>query len=274
MPFIQSIDQARAEAIGAHGVAADNSPPCWRAPARRSPGCARATPTARCRCCGCRTKRDDLAAIPMPRRRCARRHQRHRRSSAPAARASAARRWRSSPATPCRASARCAIRRAFISWTISTPRPTPRCSQRLPLTTSRFVAVSKSGGTGETLMQTIAALEAVKAAGLDARIPEHFLGITEPAKARQDQRPARSAVGAHKIAMLDHDPGVGGRFSVLTNVGLLPAAVCRPRHRARSAKAPRHALAPVLASASAGEVPAAVGAALAARAGRRQSRSR
>ena len=25
--------------------------------------------------------------------------------------------------------------------------------------------------------------------------------------------------------MLDHDPGVGGRFSVLTNVGLLPAAV-------------------------------------------------
>ena len=25
--------------------------------------------------------------------------------------------------------------------------------------------------------------------------------------------------------MLDHDPGVGGRFSALTNVGLLPAAV-------------------------------------------------
>ena len=36
--------------------------------------------------------------------------------------------------------------------------------QRLPLKTSRFVAVSKSGGTGETLMQTIAALDAVKAA--------------------------------------------------------------------------------------------------------------
>ena len=29
----------------------------------------------------------------------------------------------------------------------------------------------------------------------------------------------------HGVAMLDHDPGVGGRFSVLTNVGLLPAAV-------------------------------------------------
>src|SRR5215212_9157118 len=52
--------------------------------------------------------------------------------------------------------------------------------ERLPLKTSRFVAVSKSGGTGETLMQTIAALDAVKAAKLDPHA--HFLGITEPAK--------------------------------------------------------------------------------------------
>ena len=54
----------------------------------------------------------------------------------------------------------CASRRASISWTISIPTATARCSQRLPLATSRFVAVSKSGGTGETLMQTIAALDA------------------------------------------------------------------------------------------------------------------
>src|SRR6185369_7885422 len=52
--------------------------------------------------------------------------------------------------------------------------------ERLPLKTSRFVAVSKSGGTGETLMQTIAALDAVKAVRLDPH--DHFLGITEPAK--------------------------------------------------------------------------------------------
>src|SRR5262249_55506566 len=32
---------------------------------------------------------------------------------------------------------------------------------RLPLATTRFVAISKSGGTAETLMQTIAALTAV-----------------------------------------------------------------------------------------------------------------
>src|SRR5882757_8799485 len=36
---------------------------------------------------------------------------------------------------------------------------------RLPHATTRFVAISKSGGTAETLMQTIAALSALKAQG-------------------------------------------------------------------------------------------------------------
>ena len=53
---------------------------------------------------------------------------------------------------------------------------------RLPHATTRFVAVSKSGGTGETLMQTIAALSALKEAGLGTRIPDVFLGLTEPAR--------------------------------------------------------------------------------------------
>ena len=37
---------------------------------------------------------------------------------------------------------------------------------KLPLATTRFIAISKSGGTGETLMQTAAALAAVKYRGL------------------------------------------------------------------------------------------------------------
>jgi glucose-6-phosphate isomerase len=131
---------------------------------------------------------------------------------------------------------------------------------RLPLAATRFVAVSKSGGTGETLMQTIAALAAVRAAGLAARVPELFLGITEPAVAGR-RNGLRDLLGGLGVAMLDHDPGVGGRFSVLTNVGLLPAAVAGLDIAAlrRGAAA---ALAPVLASAAPGEVPAAVGAAL------------
>ncbi len=130
--------------------------------------------------------------------------------------------------------------------------------QRLPLKTSRFVAVSKSGGTGETLMQTIAALDAVKAAKLDPH--EHFLGITEPAKPGKPNG-LRAMLGAHKIEMMEHDTGVGGRFSVLTNVGLLPAAVCGLDIGAIRAGA-GDALAPVLAGKPPAEVPAAMGAAL------------
>jgi glucose-6-phosphate isomerase len=132
---------------------------------------------------------------------------------------------------------------------------------RLPLATTRFVAVSKSGGTGETLMQAIAALTAVKQAGLGARIPDLFLGVTEPAKPGK-RNGLRELLAAHKVVMLDHDTGVGGRYSVLTNVGLLPAAVLGLDIAAVRAGAAL-ALAPVLADGPPGEVPAAAGAALA-----------
>ena len=131
---------------------------------------------------------------------------------------------------------------------------------RLPLKTSRFVAVSKSGGTGETLMQTITALDALKAARLDPH--DHVLGITEPAKPRKANG-LRDLLSIHQIRTMDHDPGVGGRYSVLTNVGLLPAAVCGLDIGAIREGAAA-ALAPVLANSPPGDVPAAVGAALAA----------
>jgi glucose-6-phosphate isomerase len=66
---------------------------------------------------------------------------------------------------------------------------------------------------------------------------------------------------SHDVPILDHDPGVGGRFSVLSNVGLLPAAVCGLDIGAiRSGAAA--ALAPVLDNKKPQDVPAAVGAAL------------
>jgi len=129
----------------------------------------------------------------------------------------------------------------------------------LPLATTRFVAISKSGGTAETLMQTIAALSAVKEAGLDPR--RAFFGISEPAKAGK-RNGLRDLLGKHQVAMLDHDPGVGGRFSALTNVGLLPAAVLG-LDIAAIRKGAAAALAPVLAKKKAADVPAALGAALA-----------
>jgi glucose-6-phosphate isomerase len=131
--------------------------------------------------------------------------------------------------------------------------------ERLPLSSTRFICVSKSGGTGETLMQTAAALAAVKSAGLDPH--DRFLGVTEPTPAGKTNG-LRSLLDVHRIPMMDHDPDVGGRFSVLTNVGLLPAAVCGLDIGALRAGAD-DALAPVLAGQPPAAVPAAVGAALA-----------
>jgi glucose-6-phosphate isomerase len=131
--------------------------------------------------------------------------------------------------------------------------------EQLPLATTRFIAISKSGGTGETLMQTAAALSAVKAAGLESRIGELFVGISEVVKPGK-QNGLRDLLGS-SVQVLEHDPGVGGRYSALTNVGLLPAAVLGLDIKAIRAGAAM-ALAPVLAGRAAAEVPAALGAAL------------
>ncbi|MFZ1044387.1 MAG: glucose-6-phosphate isomerase [Pseudolabrys sp.] len=131
---------------------------------------------------------------------------------------------------------------------------------RLPHATTRFVAISKSGGTAETLMQTIAALSALREAGLQTRIPDIFLGISEPSRSGKVNG-LRDLLGKFRVSMLDHDAGVGGRYSALTNVGLLPAAflgldIAAVREGAGIA------LAPVLAKKPAMQVPSAVGAAL------------
>src|SRR5687767_2209651 len=96
--------------------------------------------------------------------------------------------------------------------------------ERLPLQTSRFVAISKSGGTGETLMQTMAVLSALDKAGLRRRAGALFLGISEPRR-KGGRNALRDLLEPEGVAFLDHHTGIGGRYSVLTNVGLLPAAV-------------------------------------------------
>jgi glucose-6-phosphate isomerase len=131
--------------------------------------------------------------------------------------------------------------------------------ERLPLRSARFVAISKSGGTGETLMQTIAVLAALKQAGL--KVSDHVFAISEPAKAGKTNG-LRDLLAPAGVATLAHDTGVGGRFSVLTNVGLLPAA-CLGLDIGAVRKGAAAALGPVLAGKPAAEVPAALGAALA-----------
>jgi glucose-6-phosphate isomerase len=130
----------------------------------------------------------------------------------------------------------------------------------VPLATARFVAVSKSGGTAETLMQAASVIAAYKDAGLGGHISEHVLGLTEPARSGK-RNGMRELLSAHAVPMIDHDPGIGGRFSVLSNVGLLPAAVAGLDIAALRGGA-ASALAPVLEKKPPEAVPAAVGAAL------------
>jgi glucose-6-phosphate isomerase len=92
----------------------------------------------------------------------------------------------------------------------------------LDLKTTRFIVISKSGGTPETLVQILTAIDAVRKAGLAERIPELFLAVTEPNMAGITNG-LRALCESFAIPVLDHDPNIGGRFSGLTNVGLLPA---------------------------------------------------
>ncbi|HVG51367.1 MAG TPA: glucose-6-phosphate isomerase [Xanthobacteraceae bacterium] len=132
---------------------------------------------------------------------------------------------------------------------------------RLPLSDTRFISISKSGGTAETLMQTSAVLEALSGAGLSRDIPQLFLGLSEPAVPGK-RNGLRALLEAYDVAFLEHDTKVGGRFSVLTNVGLLAAAMAGLDIAAVRAGA-ANALAPVLMKKPPKDVPAAVGAALA-----------
>jgi len=79
------------------------------------------------------------------------------------------------------------------------------------------VVISKSGATTETMMQFLAVLPLIRAQVGDASLAKHITLITEPGP-----RPLRSLGERFGLPILDHDPNVGGRYSVLSLVGMLP----------------------------------------------------
>jgi glucose-6-phosphate isomerase len=88
---------------------------------------------------------------------------------------------------------------------------------RLSLERSIFVVISKSGGTAETMAQYLVVRERL-AATQNAK--DHLVFVTDPSKGA-----LREIAKAEGIPALDIPPSVGGRFSVLTPVGILPAAL-------------------------------------------------
>ncbi len=91
---------------------------------------------------------------------------------------------------------------------------------RLDLKRTLVNVVSKSGTTGESMAgYLIVRGRMEKALGQEA-LREHLVFTTDPAKGV-----LRDIGGALGAPMFDIPPGVGGRFSVLSPVGLLPAAL-------------------------------------------------
>ncbi|MFZ5931312.1 MAG: glucose-6-phosphate isomerase [Pseudomonadota bacterium] len=127
---------------------------------------------------------------------------------------------------------------------------------QLDLRTTRFLVISKSGNTAETMSQALSVIAALIAAGGGKYMKYHFGVITEPG-----DRATRRLAAQYDIPVVDHPPGVGGRYSVLSSVGMVPA-YCLGLDAAAIRVGAASVLAPVLAGATAADVPAAVGAAL------------
>lgn len=89
---------------------------------------------------------------------------------------------------------------------------------RLELNRTLFIVTSKSGGTAETMSQYLIVYDLLIKKGLDLK--QHIVFVTDPKNGALRQIARKDSIRA-----LDIPPNVGGRFSVLTPVGVLPAAL-------------------------------------------------
>ncbi len=91
---------------------------------------------------------------------------------------------------------------------------------RLPIERTGFIPISKSGGTPETLAQLFAILGALEAKVGKPAVASHVIAVTEAT-----DNPLRRLAERIGATVLDHDPKVGGRWSSLSLVGMLPAMI-------------------------------------------------
>jgi len=89
---------------------------------------------------------------------------------------------------------------------------------RIDLARTLWIVISKSGGTAETMSQFLIVHSRYIEAGLDPA--RNFVFVTDPTQGAL--RPLAQSLG---VRALDIPSNIGGRFSVLTPVGVLPAAL-------------------------------------------------
>ena len=90
----------------------------------------------------------------------------------------------------------------------------------LDLANTGLLVISKSGGTAETLAQAFVFIDALRGVVGEDSVAAHVTTIVQPGDSA-----LRGFAAARGMEILDHDPGIGGRYSVLSLVGLLPALI-------------------------------------------------
>ena len=90
--------------------------------------------------------------------------------------------------------------------------------KKINLAKTCFIVISKSGNTSETLALFSIFIKKFEVLNLNMLIPKNFIVITE-----NKNNPMVSIANKYKIKLLPHDQDIGGRFSVFSNVALLPA---------------------------------------------------
>lgn len=95
-----------------------------------------------------------------------------------------------------------------------------RLIRRLDYRRTGIIVISKSGGTTETMMQFLSVLPVVLEQLDRDELGRHITLITEPGDS-----PLRRLSKEYGLPVLDHDPKVGGRYSVLSVVGVLPTLI-------------------------------------------------
>ena len=90
----------------------------------------------------------------------------------------------------------------------------------IDLKNTAFLTVSKSGKTIECISQTLLLLNMFQNKFGDKNIKDHFFFLTE-----DKESPLTQLAKQFGIKTLAHNKNVGGRFSYLSNVGLIPASV-------------------------------------------------
>ncbi len=89
---------------------------------------------------------------------------------------------------------------------------------QLPLADTFFLLVSKSGNTVETMMQAMLVVQQLEANSLPVKA--HCMAVSMPTDSA-----LRKLAANYEMEIWEHDAELGGRFSVLSWVGLLPAAI-------------------------------------------------